>query len=150
MTLTDTGPLVALNNKNDTTHQSCTLILPSLRAPMLTTWPCFTEAMYLLGREIGYSAEEELWQWRLSGKLRIYELTTEQADRMQILMHKYRDAPMDLADASLVAVAETLSLRTVFTDESHKAPRFIYGDIRLRVFPKTQYLWLAIYTKPLV
>jgi len=150
MTLTDTGPLVALNNKNDTAHQSCTLILPSLRAPMLTTWPCFTEAMYLLGREIGYSAQEELWQWRLSGRLRIYELTTEQADRMQILMHKYRNAPMDLADASLIAVAETLSLRTVFTDESHKAPRFIYGDIRLRVFPKTQYLWLAIYTKPLV
>ncbi len=149
MTLTDTGPLVVLN-KNDTAHQSCTLILPSLRAPMLTTWPCFTEAMYLLGREIGYSAQEELWQWRLSGRLRIYELTTEQADRMQILMHKYRNAPMDLADASLIAVAETLSLRTVFTDESRKAPRFIYGDIRLRVFPKTQYLWLAIYTKPLV
>lgn len=118
MALTDTGPLVALN-KNDTAHQSCTLILPSLRAPMLTTWPCFTEAMYLLGREIGYSAQEELWQWRLSGRLRIYELTTEQADRMQILMHKYRNAPMDLADASLIAVAETLSLRTVFTIDSH-------------------------------
>lgn len=119
MTLTDTGPLVALNNKNDTAHQRCTLILPSLRAPMLTTWPCFTEAMYLLHREIGYSAQEELWQWRLTGKLRIYELTTEQADRMQILMDKYRDAPMDLADASLVAVAETLSLRTVFTIDRH-------------------------------
>jgi len=119
MTLTDTGPLVALNNKNDTAYQSCTLTLPSLRAPMLTTWPCFTEAMYLLGREIGYSAQEELWQWRLNGKLRILELTTEQADRMQILMEQYRDAPMDLADASLVAVAETLSLRTVFTIDRH-------------------------------
>jgi len=119
MTLTDTGPLVALNNRNDTAHRGCMLILPSLRAPMVTTWPCFTEAMYLLCRDIGYAAQEELWQWRLTGKLRIQELTTEQADRMQILMHQYRDAPMDLADASLVAVAETLSLRTVFTIDKH-------------------------------
>ncbi len=119
MTLTDTGPLVALNNKKDTAHEICTFILPTLRAPMVTTWPCFTEAMYLLGREIGYSAQEELWQWRLAGKLRIHELTSEEADRMQILMDQYRDAPMDLADASLVVVAETLSLRTVFTIDSH-------------------------------
>jgi predicted nucleic acid-binding protein len=75
--------------------------------------------MYLLGREIGHPAQEELWQWRLNGKLRILELTTEQADRMQVLMDKYRDAPMDLADASPVAVAETLSLQTVFTIDSH-------------------------------
>ena len=119
MTLTDTDPLVALNNDRDAAHQRCTLILPSLRAPMLTTWPCFTEAMYLLGKEIGYSAQEELWRWRLTGKLRILKLTTEQADRMQILMSQHRDAPMDLADASLVAVAETLSLRTVFTIDKH-------------------------------
>jgi predicted nucleic acid-binding protein len=119
MTLTDTGPLVALNNKNDTAHQRCVLILPSLRSPMVTTWPCFTEAMYLLGREIGYPAQKELWEWRLEGKIRILELTTEQADRMQILMGQYRDAPMDLADASLVAVAETLSLQTAFTIDRH-------------------------------
>ena len=38
---------------------------------------------------------------------------------MHILMDQYRDAPTDLADASLVAVAETLSLRTVFTIDRH-------------------------------
>jgi len=33
-------------------------------------------------------------------------------------MEKYQDTPMDLADASLVAVAESLSIRDVFTLDS--------------------------------
>ncbi len=34
---------------------------------------------------------------------------------MAALMQQYRDTPMDLADASLVAVAESRSQRRVFT-----------------------------------
>jgi hypothetical protein len=34
---------------------------------------------------------------------------------MAVLMEKYQDTPMDLADASIVTVAETRSLRRVFT-----------------------------------
>jgi len=119
MTLTDTGPLVALIDKGDAGHVACIAAAKKLRPPLVTTWPCFTEMMYLLGRAGGITFQRELWRWRLEGRLRILELTTEQADRMQILMEKYWDAPMDLADASLVAVAETLSLRTVFTIDSH-------------------------------
>jgi predicted nucleic acid-binding protein len=37
---------------------------------------------------------------------------------MAALMAQYRDTPMDLADASLVAVAESLRLRRVFTIDS--------------------------------
>ncbi|MGH9316287.1 MAG: hypothetical protein ACRD1P_04175, partial [Thermoanaerobaculia bacterium] len=35
--------------------------------------------------------------------------------RMRELMHKYRDLPMDLADAALVRVAERERLSKVFT-----------------------------------
>jgi predicted nucleic acid-binding protein len=34
---------------------------------------------------------------------------------MAELMDKYRDLPMDLADASLVAVADLLGMRTIFS-----------------------------------
>ena len=36
-------------------------------------------------------------------------------ERMHELMRKYRELPMDLADAALVAVAERERSRTVFT-----------------------------------
>ncbi|MCW3096295.1 MAG: domain protein like [Chthonomonadaceae bacterium] len=48
MTLTDASPLVALINAKDKNHARCLAVLPVLSAPLLTTWPAFTEAMYLL------------------------------------------------------------------------------------------------------
>ncbi len=38
---------------------------------------------------------------------------------MDALMKTYGDTPMDLADASLVAVAESLDIRQIFSLDSH-------------------------------
>lgn len=119
MTLTDTGPLVALLNRNDPNHAACVAATKGLPAgPMVTTWPCFTEAMYLLFRAGGPPAQEELWQWRRAGRLVLIDLSPVEIERMAELMGKYRDRPMDLADASLVAAAEHLGLRRLFTIDS--------------------------------
>ncbi len=39
----------------------------------------------------------------------------EGAGAVWVLMHKYNDLPMDLADAALVATAETTKIKTIFT-----------------------------------
>ena len=120
MNLTDAGPLVALANKKDPDHIRCVTTARTLpKAPLLTTWPCFTEAMYLLHREGGYRAQEELWQLRRKGVVKVHSLTDKEADRMDALMHQYRDIPMDIADASLVAVAESFHLTLIFTLDRH-------------------------------
>ena len=55
MTLTDTGPLVALLDVDDRYHAACVAAAQRLPfGPLLTTWVCFTEAMYLLGSVGGY------------------------------------------------------------------------------------------------
>ncbi len=116
MTLTDTGPFVALINRNDPHHALCLAATKQLPAgPLVTTWPCFTEAMYLLFRAGGYAAQEKLWQWCSADRLVLHASTEPEMERMTELMGKYRDKPMDLADASLIAAAEHLSLRRVFT-----------------------------------
>ena len=116
MTLTDTGPLVALLDADDTYHAECTAALDRLPSgPLLTTWPCFTEAMYLLGSVGGYRYQESLWRMQGKGRLLLHQVMSTETDRMATLMDKYRDTPMDLADASLVAAAESLSLRQIFT-----------------------------------
>ena len=112
MILTDTGPLDA----DDQHHTTCVAALHRLPPePLLTTWVCLTEAMYLLGAVGGYRYQAALWELRVSGRLSLHTLTPAEADRMAALMEQYRDTPMDLADASLVAVAESLSLHRVFT-----------------------------------
>lgn len=115
MTLTDTGPLVALLDADDTHHTAClTASLRLPRAPLLTTWPCFTEAMYLLGEVGGHRYQASLWQMRTAGRLVLHDLTPADADRMDALMEQYSDTPMDLADASLIAAAESGSFRRIF------------------------------------
>lgn len=119
MTLTDAGPLVALLDADDRHHTACVAALKRLpAAPLLTTWPCFTEAMYLLGSVGGYSYQAPLWRLRGGRRLVLHNLTAAEVDQMATLMEKYADTPMDLADASLVAVAESRSLSRVFSIDS--------------------------------
>lgn len=112
MILVDAGPLVALIDADDRHHQACAEVMKKLRPPLITVWPALTEAMYLLE---DFRAQDALWQMVLREVLGIESLTAADMTRMRDLMAKYRDLPMDLADAGLVAVAERLRCRTVFT-----------------------------------
>ncbi len=136
VTLTDTGSLVALVDKDDQYHAQAAETLTRLpKTPLLTTWPCLTEAMYLLHRSIGYTAQEALWRLIEKAVLRLYPPSEDDWRRMRALMAQYEDAPMDLADASLVAAAEALSLARVFTFDRHfYAYRMANGSV-LEVVP---------------
>ena len=117
-TLTDTGPLVALIDRGEERHSECAELLTTLTAPLVTTWPCVTEAMHLLEYSGGWRFQKALWKLIETGALTIHSLSEQETFRMAALMEKYHDTPMDLADASLVATAETRKLRRVFTLDS--------------------------------
>lgn len=86
-TLTDTGPLVALINANDPNYARCLARTYQFGPrPMLTTWPCFTEAMYLVGKAGGFPAQQMLWTWRAAKRLLLHDTTPAEADRMSVLM----------------------------------------------------------------
>jgi predicted nucleic acid-binding protein len=120
MILCDTGPLVALIDGRDAHHTSCVAVASALKpAGMLTTHACLAEAMYLVRRVGGWRAQEELWGYISDGLLRVHVPRAAELERMLELMRKYSDTPMDFADASLVAAAETLDERRVFTTDRH-------------------------------
>lgn len=114
--LGDVGPLVALLDRGDPHHAECAVTARSLPPrPLVTTWPCFAEAMYLAYRAGKFPMQERLWNLRRTGRVVLRDATERETDRMEELMRKYRDTPMDLADASLVAAAEALETNRVFT-----------------------------------
>jgi len=113
MILIDTGPLVALLHADDQSHDRCVKTLRSLKEPMATVWPVLTEAMYLLN--FSWEAQAALWEMIITEVLVILPLDRGDATRIRELMKKYRDLPMDMADAALVRVAERERLRRVFT-----------------------------------
>jgi hypothetical protein len=134
--LTDAGILVALLNRNDPEHSQVAAAAGRLpKAPLLTTWPCLTEAMYLLHQAGGHTAQDALWHYLDKGLLIVHDLTPAEQRRMRELMAQYADTPMDLVDASLIAVAESLSLRKILTiDDDFYLYRLSDGSV-LEVIP---------------
>ena len=113
MILIDTGPIVALFDKNDNYHDKCLSLLKTIKEPLITTMPVLTEAFYLLG--FSWQVQDALWELVNQGGIQIYDLKGEQFKRCRELMKKYKDLPMDIADATIVSAAETVNISTIFT-----------------------------------
>ena len=128
--LVDAGPLVALLDQDDPEHEETVEAFKTVRDPLVTVWPAFTEAMYLLR---GYwRGQKALWSRLETDALTLALLDERDAPRMRELMEKYRDLPMDLADAALVRIAEREDLTRIFTlDRKHFS---IYRPGRRRRF----------------
>ncbi len=113
MILVDTGPLVALFDPADGDHDRCVEQLRVIEEPLCTTIPVLTEAFHLLNP--GSIGSQRLMDFITGGGLSVRHLDAAGLYRAFALMVRYADHPMDLADASLVVLAETLKLRKVFT-----------------------------------
>jgi uncharacterized protein len=113
MILVDAGPLIALIHEDDNEHEHCREAFATMDEPLGTVWPVVAEAMYLLS--FSWRAQVALWDMLETGAVEILPIGFDDISRMKELMRKYRDLPMDLADAALVRVAERERLRRIFT-----------------------------------
>lgn len=119
-TLTDTGPLFAMVDPQNQPEQfrRCTSLMLTLVLPLVTTWPCLSEAMHLAGRTGRWQMQELISDLILVGTLRLHTHSNAEITRILQLMSLYRDRPMDLADASLIALAETAGYTRIFSIDS--------------------------------
>lgn len=108
MVIADTGFFVALANVRDHWHVPAREALVRLKQPLITTWPVLTETCHLLLSRLGIDAQERFVASLAAGAVRTFDLSAAHLPRIDGLMRKYRTLPMDLADASLVVLAEEL------------------------------------------
>ncbi len=106
MIIADTGFWLALANRSDTHHARARAALAKHRGPYISTWPVMTETCHLLASCLGTDAELAFIQSAALGAFEIFALDPTHLPRIERLMEKYRALPMDLADASLVLLAE--------------------------------------------
>ena len=78
---------------------------------LVTTWLVVTEAWHLVSEP----ARLGLIRWIDAGGAAVFELGADGGKRMLTLLNKYRDRSMDLADASLVVLAERIGVNEVLT-----------------------------------
>jgi uncharacterized protein len=113
MVIIDTGPLVALFDSSEPAHETCKVTLQAIGDDLVTSWSVLTEAFYIL--EDWKTGQANLWNFIMAGAVQLYEIQPLHYGRLEELMRKYSDRPMDLADATIVLIAESLKIRTIFT-----------------------------------
>lgn len=109
---------MALIDSDERDHEACLSVLAAAEGPLLVTWPVVTEAMHLVGDLGGWPAQRMIWEMIVRGAVEIPALGPSETARVHRLMEKYRDLPIDLADATIVAIAEARGLKRVFTLDS--------------------------------
>ena len=118
MILCDAGVLLCLVDRTQFQHNAYRTTVLGLAKPLITTWSCLTEAMYLALHRGSWMIQKQLGQLLLDKLLVVYEIQEDDYIRLFDLMDKYRDRPMDLADATLVLAAEKTGYRQILTLDS--------------------------------
>jgi len=131
--LADSGLFVAIFSPRDAHHQRCRMFLRDFKGRLLTTWQVVTEALALLS----VPRQKALLAWLETGvRTRFVHIectAVEDLRTAQSLLDKYRDLPMDFADASLYLLALRSGVESIVTlDERDFAVYRLPGRKRFR------------------
>ena len=111
--LIDSGPLIALFDRDDKYHHASLEFIKNNRSELITTLASVTEVLHLL--DFNRNAQVDYLSWIDSGAVSIEPITTDDFRRIKELITKYSDLPMDFADACLVFLGEKLNVNEIAT-----------------------------------
>ena len=135
--LVDAGVLVRCLDPNDPGHPDAVASIKATPGTPWTTWPVVTEAAHLLGRDYP-PGRDELLAMVADGAISLARLDSDDIPRLRQLMAKYHDLPMDLADATLVRIAERDGIDTVLTFDRRDFKVYRAAGIgALKILPKS-------------
>ena len=128
MVLADTGYWLALANARDRWHRTAVSVTRQLDEHLVVTWPVVTETCHLLLSRLGVQAELRFIK-QVSTNVEIHELGQEHLGAIRVLMEKYADLPMDLADASLVVAATELGEGRILSTDQRDFNTYRWKDV---------------------
>ena len=111
--LVDTGPIVAILVRSDEHHEACVEQLRYIHAPLLTCWPVVTEVAWLL-RSYPHAIRRLLSSFN-GLPFEIAPLADADLPGINAVLTKYRSLGIQLADASLLHLANREGIQTIFT-----------------------------------
>lgn len=114
--LIDAGPLIALFDKDDRYHKKIIEFIKNRKFKFITTTAVITEVSYMLSFNV--EVQIQFFEWIMKEGVLIQEIQQVDISRIVELTKKYRDRPMDFADATLVVVAEKTGLKQIISIDS--------------------------------
>lgn len=116
MIIADTGPLVAYLDRSDEHHAWAKQVMETLTEPLLTCDAVLAEVTFLLQR--GRIAPGLPMRMIERGVLQPRFDTGTEAHALRVLLERYDDVPMSLADACVVRMSELHARAKVWTTDS--------------------------------
>ncbi len=136
--LVDAGPLVAIASPRDQYHSVCVAQIQDVRPPMITSWAVVAEATWLLRREA--DSLENLCKMARESWLELPALGIDMLIWFGSFFKRYAKMAPQLADATLVYLAEHLDTDQVFTVDHRDFSIYRIGKNRaFRLLPEQ--LW---------
>lgn len=131
--LIDTGAILALLDRNDRWHRPCAEAFAGLPLPLATSAAVLAELFHLLDGPHDFAAA---WGFLRSGAVTVLPVGDEDLPSLEALMDRYKDRPMDFADATLVHLARREGLTTIFTVDHNDFETYrIEGKRQFRIVP---------------
>jgi uncharacterized protein len=118
--LVDTGFLYSLLDESDDDHVSAMNAFAEIPGPWLLPSPAMAEFAYLVMKFLGPFVLASFLEDFSTSSLLLIEPVEEDYSRAGQLIRQYHDAPLELVDALIVAIAERLNIVTILTvDRRH-------------------------------
>src|SRR3954469_19600668 len=115
MILVDAGPLVGMGNTRDADHEASKRAIATARESLIVSPMIVAEVSYLLGKWGNAEIEATFLQSLARNRFKVVDLTVADYSRMAQLVRKYADLPLGGSDASIIALAERLSITKLLT-----------------------------------
>lgn len=107
----DSGPLIALFDKDDTYHKTALTFIKSYKCELITNHAVITEVTHLL--DFSVQTQLDFLEWIYNGGISVYEIAEVDLAHIIKLVKKYSDLPVDYADATLVALCDRIGIRDI-------------------------------------
>lgn len=136
MILLDTSGLLSAIDASQRHHAECAEVVVKASVPMLLSPFVLAELDYLLSRHVGAPAQSALLDEVSRGVYRLEPFGPDDVSAARVVIDRYADLHIGLADASIVVLAERHGTKDVLTlDERHFRAFRILGRRRFRVLP---------------
>ena len=127
--LIDTGPLIALFDRDDKYHTSIVEFIKNTNYRFISTTAVLTETMYML--DFNTAVQLNFLEWIMKEGVIIHEIKQSNIKRIIDLTKKYSDRPVDFADATLVIAAEERGIRQIISIDSDFDIYRLYNKMKI-------------------
>ncbi len=132
--LVDSGFTIALFDPRDPLHESAKKTLRNLNARLRTVWPVIVETCFFLGPR----GKAAFLRWIERGAVGVRAIDAVDFDALIVILDRYADQRIDLADACLIWLAGQEKTNRVLT-----ADRRDFGVYRTPNGQPFERVWLA-------